>query len=90
MKTSESILEVFEQNARWWQKAADHCESLGTQLPDPNKKEEFMFMSAVYQERADLHAHLVEQLRGGEDIEPVIPRERGILVENGPTITVVG
>jgi hypothetical protein len=76
MKTSESILEVFEQNARWWQKAAAHSECLGAQLLDPGKKEEFVFMSAVYQERADIHAHLVDQLRRGEDIAPLIPRER--------------
>lgn len=76
MKTSEAILEVLEQNARCWQKAAAHSESLGAQLLDPGEKEESMFMSAVYQERADIHAHLVEQLRRGEDIAPLIPRKR--------------
>jgi len=50
MKTSESILEVLEQNARWWEKAAAHCESITPHM-DPNKKD-------------------------GEDIAPVIPRER--------------
>jgi hypothetical protein len=76
MKTPDSILEVLEQNARWWQKAAAHSESLGAQLVDPSKKEESMFMSAVYQERADIHAHLVDQLRRGEDIAPLIPQKR--------------
>jgi hypothetical protein len=78
MKTSESILEVLEQNARWWEKAAAHCESITAHLLDPRKKEEFMFMSAVYQERADIHAHLVEQLRRGENIAPLIPHEQEI------------
>ena len=90
MKTSESILEVLEQNARWWQKAAAHCESVTAHLLDPGKKEEFVFMSAVYQERADIHTHLVEQLRRGEDIAPLIPREQEHLVENGPIHTVAG
>jgi hypothetical protein len=72
MKTSESILEVLEQSARWWERAAAHCESMTPQL-DAGKKDELLLMSAVYQERADIHARLVEQLRRGEDIAPLIP-----------------
>jgi hypothetical protein len=66
MKTSESVLEMLEQNARWWKKAADHCESVAPHLHDPAKKQEFMLMSAVYQERADIHAQMVERLRREE------------------------
>jgi hypothetical protein len=66
MKTAESVLEMLEQNARWWKKAADHCESITTHLLDPRKKDELLVMSAVYQERADIHAQLIEKLRREE------------------------
>ena len=71
MKTSESVLEMLEQNARWWKKAADHCESIAPHLVDPSKKQEFMLMSAVYQERADIHAQMVEKLRREESLTPI-------------------
>ena len=70
MKTSESILEV---------RAAAHCESM-TPHSDAGKKDELLLMSAVYKERADIHAHLVEQLRRGENIAPLILHEQEHLV----------
>lgn len=61
-----------------------------TPLSDAGKKEELLLMSAVYQERADIHERLLEQLRRGESIAPVIPRERERPVQNGPGIAVTG
>jgi hypothetical protein len=76
MKTSESILEIVELNAKWWEKAATHCESLCQHASDKNRRD-LALMSAVYKERADLHARLVEQLRRGEEVAPLIPKGNG-------------
>jgi hypothetical protein len=65
METSESIQEILEQNAKWWDRAAVHCETIAPRL-EPGKKEEWLFMSAVYRERSDIHAKLLERLRGEE------------------------
>ena len=76
MKTSESILEILEQNAKWWEKAAAHCESLCQHASDKNRQD-LALMSAVYKERADIHARLIEQLRCGDEVRPFTPGGNG-------------
>jgi hypothetical protein len=76
MKTSELTLEILEQNAKWWEKAADHCETLVQHASDKNRQE-LTFMVAVYKERADIHARLAEQIRKGETPDPLIPNVGG-------------
>lgn len=63
MNTSnEGILEILEQNAKWWEQAAVTCERTAAHLPS-SEKEEWELMGAVYRERAGKHAHLIEELR---------------------------
>jgi len=76
MKASEWMLEILEQNAKWWEKAAEHCETLVERASEKNRQE-LTFMCAVYKERADLHARLARQLRNGETPEPLIPKVSG-------------
>jgi hypothetical protein len=76
MRTSESILEILEQNAKWWEKAAAHCESLCQHASDKNRQD-LALMSAVYKERADIHARLIEQLRRGDEVRPFTPGGNG-------------
>jgi hypothetical protein len=60
--SNEGILEILEQNAKWWEQAAVTCERTAAQLAS-GKKEEWELMGAVYRERAGKHAHLIEQMR---------------------------
>jgi hypothetical protein len=63
METSmHNILEILEENVNWWEQAAITCEQAATRLPT-GEKEGWQLMGAVYRERAEKHAHLVEQLR---------------------------
>jgi hypothetical protein len=82
MEISELILEILEQNAKWWEKAAAHCETLVQQASDKNRQE-LTFMCAVYKERADIYARLAEQLRKGETPDPLIPIVGGNGSEHG-------
>jgi hypothetical protein len=61
--SDKGILEILEQNAKWWEQAAVTCENTAARLPS-GEKEEVLLMSAVYRERAGMHARLIEQLRG--------------------------
>src|ERR1700740_3477295 len=61
--SDKGILEILEQNAKWWEQAALTCENTAARLPS-GEKEEVLLMSAVYRERAGMHARLIEQLRG--------------------------
>jgi len=61
--SDKGILEILEQNAKWWEQAAVTCENTAARLPS-GEKEEVLLMSAVYRERAGMHTHLIEQLRG--------------------------
>jgi hypothetical protein len=72
MQPSELILEVLEHNAKWWEKAAAHCETLVEHASEKNRQE-LTFMCAVYKERADLHARLARQLRNGETPDTLVP-----------------
>jgi hypothetical protein len=59
--SDEGILEILEQNAKWWEHAAATCENTASLAS--GQKEEWLLLCAVYRERADIHARLVEQLR---------------------------
>ncbi len=61
--SDKGILEILEQNAKWWEQAAVTCENTAARLPS-GENEEVLLMSAVYRERAGMHARLIEQLRG--------------------------
>jgi hypothetical protein len=63
MDTShQEILELLAENVKWWEQAADTCEYTATRSAT-GEKEGWQLMSAVYRERAEKHARLVEQLR---------------------------
>jgi hypothetical protein len=57
----QNILEILEENVNWWEQAAITCEHTAARLPT-GEKEGWQLMGAVYRERADKHARLVEQL----------------------------
>lgn len=58
----QDVLEILEENVMWWEQAASTCERTGARLPT-GEKEGWQLMGAVYRERAEKHARLVEQLR---------------------------
>jgi len=57
------ILEILDQNAKWWEQAAVTCERTAAQYSN-GQKEEWELMAAVYQERAQKVARFIEELRG--------------------------
>jgi hypothetical protein len=60
----QGILEILDENVRWWEQAAVTCEHAAVRLP-VGEKEGWQLMGAVYRERAEKHARLVEQVRQG-------------------------
>jgi hypothetical protein len=63
MDTShKDVLEILEQNAKWWEHAAATCERTATCFP-AGTKEEWQLMGAVYRERAEMVAQFINQLR---------------------------
>jgi hypothetical protein len=60
----QGILEILDENVRWWEQAAVTCEHAAGRLPE-GEKEGWQLMGAVYRERAEKHARLVEQVRQG-------------------------
>jgi hypothetical protein len=56
------IFEILEENVRWWEHAAVTCEHTAARLLE-GEKEGWQLMGAVYRERAEKHARLVEQMR---------------------------
>jgi hypothetical protein len=64
--SNENILEILEQNAKWWEQAAVTCERTAS-CAAPGKKEEWQLMAAVYQERAEKFTHVIETLRQKSD-----------------------
>lgn len=61
----ELIQEILEKNAKWWDRAAAHCETIAVCL-EHGKKEESLFISGLYRERSEVHAQLLERLRNEE------------------------
>jgi hypothetical protein len=59
----QGILEILEENVKWWEQAAVTCEHTAARLPE-GEKEGWQLMGAVYRERAEKHTRLVEQMRG--------------------------
>ena len=62
----QGILEILEENVKWWEQAAVTCEHTATRLP-AGEKEGWELMGAVYRERAEKHTRLVEQFRLGKN-----------------------
>ena len=60
------IFEILEENVRWWEHAAVTCEHTAARLLE-GEKEGWQLMGAVYRERADKHARLIEQVRQGNN-----------------------
>jgi len=60
--STESVFELLEQNASWWEQAALTCEQIAANRGF-GSKEEWQLMGAVYRERAQKHAQALEQLR---------------------------
>jgi hypothetical protein len=58
----QDMLEILEDNVKWWEQAATTCEQTAAHLPT-GEKEGWQLMAAVYRERADKHSRLVEQFR---------------------------
>ena len=58
----QDILEILEDNVKWWEQAAITCEQTAARL-STGEKEGWQLMGAVYRERADKHTRLVEQFR---------------------------
>src|ERR1700691_2781551 len=62
----QGILEILDENVRWWEQAAVTCEHAAGPLPE-GEQEGSQLMGAVYRERAEKHARLVEQVRQGNN-----------------------
>jgi hypothetical protein len=56
------ILELLEENMRWWEDAASGCERTAVRLPPQQKKQELFLMCAVYRKRAHIHERLIAEL----------------------------
>ena len=67
--SNQSILKILEENAMWWEHASLTCERTAAHLSSGDKKEEleWLLLSAVYRERAGMHARLIIQLLGKDD-----------------------
>jgi hypothetical protein len=63
--SNQGVLEVLEENVTWWGRAALSCAEAAARLPSGEKerKLEWLLLGAVYRQRADMHARLIEQLR---------------------------
>lgn len=59
---TQEVFEILEENVRWWEQAAVTCEHTAARLLE-GEKEGWQLMGAVYRERAEKHARLVEQMR---------------------------
>jgi hypothetical protein len=68
----QSILEILEENVNWWEQAAITCEQAAGRLPT-GEKEGWQLMGAVYRERAEKHARLVEKLRQANMLRTTSP-----------------
>jgi hypothetical protein len=60
--SNDDVLELLEQNASWWEQAALTCEQIAANH-GLGTKEEWQLMGAVYRERAQRHAQIIDQLR---------------------------
>ena len=60
--STDSVFELIEQNASWWEQAALTCEQIAANH-GLGTKEEWQLMGAVYRERAQKHTQILDQLR---------------------------
>jgi hypothetical protein len=60
--STDPVFELLEQNASWWEQAALTCEHIAANH-GLGAKEEWQLMGAVYRERAQKHAQILDQLR---------------------------
>jgi hypothetical protein len=64
--STENLLEFLGQNEKWWEQAAVTCERTAADLAS-GQKEVWQLMGAVYRERAEKHAQIIERLRQAGD-----------------------
>ncbi|MGB9242405.1 MAG: hypothetical protein WCC03_03555 [Candidatus Acidiferrales bacterium] len=60
--STDSVFELIEQNASWWEQAARTCEQIAANH-GLGTKEEWQLMGAVYRERAQKHTQILDELR---------------------------
>ena len=60
--STDSVFELIEQNASWWEQAALTCEQIAANH-GLGAKEEWQLMGAVYRERAQKHTQMLDELR---------------------------
>jgi len=60
--STDPVFELLEQNASWWEQAALTCEHIAVNH-GLGTREEWQLMGAVYRERAQKHAQILDQLR---------------------------
>lgn len=60
--STDPVFELLEQNASWWEQAALTCEHIAANH-GLGTTEEWQLMGAVYRERAQRHAQILDQLR---------------------------
>jgi hypothetical protein len=62
--SNRDVLEILNENATWWTHAALTVESTAAHFPSGEEKAlELLLLGAVYRERADINARLIEQSR---------------------------
>ena len=59
---NETVLDLLEQNAKWWEQAALACEHIAAGNGS-GRKEEWQLMGAIYRERAQKHVQFIQQMR---------------------------
>ena len=59
---NETVFDLLEQNAKWWEEAAVTCEHIASHN-GLGGTEDWRLMGAIYRERAQKHAQFIEQLR---------------------------
>ncbi|MGA8307309.1 MAG: hypothetical protein WB723_16675 [Candidatus Acidiferrales bacterium] len=60
--STDSVFELIEQNASWWEQAALTCEQIAANH-GLGTEEEWQLMGAVYRERAQKHTQILDELR---------------------------
>jgi hypothetical protein len=62
--SNQEIIDLLEQNEKWWQDAADSCEHRAAILPSVEKEVQLL-LAAVYRERAERHTQTLVRVRQG-------------------------
>jgi hypothetical protein len=56
------LLSFIEEDAKRWDDAANHCETIAAKLP-PDHRASLALQCAVYRERAKMHRDIVAKMR---------------------------